>query len=54
MTNVVRCFSSAPELPQLQEPEGDSVMPELEELPHHLEPSDLEEISRRREEETPR
>ena len=50
MVNVVWCFSTTPELPLLQDPEGDGEDPELEELPG---PSDLEEI-RRREEEAPR
>ena len=51
MIDVVGCFSATPELPLLQEPEGDGEDPELEELPG---PSDLEETSREREEETSR
>ena len=31
MVNETPCFSSTPELPLLQEPEGDSEEPELEE-----------------------
>ena len=51
MSDVVGCFSATPELPLLQEHEGNGEDPELEELPG---PSNLEEASREREEETSR
>ena len=51
MIDVVGCFSTTPEPPLLQEHEGNGEDPELEELPG---PSNLEEASREREEETSR